>query len=120
MPNPVTIADEDEKKSIRTAMGVAKRRISYILGLLLQGSAGNWFCGLTAEEKETFATFKNRFRVRYLDDRTNKYSSLVNVWEERQKPNRTVDTYYDSHVKLVKLAGLAADGNTNQAFVHGL
>ena len=120
LPNPDTIEDEDEKQSIRTAMGVAKRRIPYILGLLLQGSAGNWSCGLTTEEKETFATFKDRFRVRYLDDRTNKYSSLVNVWEERQKPNETVDTYYDSHVKLVKLARLTADGNTNQAFVHGL
>ena len=113
------IADEEEKKGIRSAMTVAKRRVPHVMGLLLQGAAGVWFSSLQAADKETFAAFKEKFKERYLDDKNN-YTSLVNVWEEKQKPNETVDTYYDSHMKLVKLAGLATDANTNQAFVHGL
>ena len=72
------------------------------------------------EEKETFEIFKQRFSERYLENKVTKHSLVVNVWEEKQKPNDSVDDYYDSHVKLVKLAGLTADANTNQAFVHGL
>ena len=114
------MTDEDEKKNIRTAMTPAKRKVPYILELLLLDSAENWLSGLTMEEKETFETFKQKFSERYSENRVTKHSLVLNVWEERQKPNDSVDDNYDRHVKLVKLAGLTADANTNQAFVHGL
>ena len=119
-PNLENVTDEEERKSIRTAMAVAKRKVPYILELLLLESAGSWLSRLTMEEKETFETFKQRFSERYLEDRVTRHRLIVNVWEEKQKLNESVDDYYDSHVKLVKLAGLTADANTNQAFVHGL
>ena len=72
------------------------------------------------EEKETFETFKQRFSERYLEDRVTRHRLILDVWKEKQNPNDSVDDYYDSHAKLVKLAGLTADANTNQAFVHGL
>ena len=114
------MTDEEERKSIRTAMAVAKRKVPYILELLLLESAGSWLSRRTMEEKETFETFKQRFSERYLEDKVTRHRLVVNVWEEKQKPNESVDDYYDSHVKLVKLAGLTADANTNQAFVYGL
>ena len=119
-PNLDNVTDEEERKSIRTAMAVAKRKVPYILELLLLESAGSWLSRLTMEEKETFEAFKQRFSERYLEDRVTRHRLIVNVWEEKQKLNESVDDYYDSHVKLVKLAGLTADANTNQAFVHGL
>ena len=119
-PNLEEVTDEVERKSIRTSMAVAKRKVPYILELLLLESAGSWLGSLTMEEKETFETFKQRFSERYLEDRVTRHRLIVDVWKEKQKPNDSVDDYYDSHVKLVKLAGLTADANTNQAFVHGL
>ena len=119
-PNLEDVTDEDEKKNIRTAMTAAKRKVPYILELILLENAGIWLSGLKMEEKETFETFKHRFNERYVENRVTKHSLVLNVWEEKQKPNDSVDDYYDSHVKLVKLAGLTADANTNQAFVHGL
>ena len=121
-PKLEEVTDEEQKTSIRIAMTVAKRRVPYILELLLMESAKTWLSRLTMEVKKTFETFKQRFRARYLDDRATKHSSIVNLWEDKQKQDESVDEYYDKHVKLVKLAGLtaAADDNTNQAFVHGL
>ena len=120
LPSLETLTDEEEKKMIKMAIAVARRRVPYALGLLMHGAAAVWFNTLEAADKETFIAFKEKFKERYIENQVNKYSSLVNVWEEKQKPNETVDTYYDSHLKLVKLAGLDADANTNQAFVHGL
>ena len=121
-PKLEEVTDEEEKKSIRTSMAIAKRRVPYILELLLMESSKTWLSGLTMEEKETFEIFKERFRARYLEDRATKHSFILNLWEEKQKQDESVDAYYDKHIKLVKLAGLAAtaDANTNQAFVHGL
>ena len=120
LPDPESLTDEEEKKMIKQAIGVAKRRVPYALGSLLHGQAHTWFNSLTVEEKETWVAFKDKFSARYIADKTNQYNSLVNIWEEKQQPNETVDAYHDSHVKLVKLAGMTTDVNTNQAFVHGL
>ena len=120
LPELETLPDEEEKKMIKQAAAIAKRRVPYALGSLLHGQAGTWFNSLEVADKETWVAFKEKFKARYIADKTNQYNSLVNVWEEKQKPNETVDTFYDNHVKLVKLAGMTTDANTNQAFVHGL
>ena len=60
---------EAEKKAIRTAVALAKRKVPHILSLLIQGPAGDWFKGLAKSDTETFEAFKVKFTVRFLADR---------------------------------------------------
>ena len=92
-PKLEEVTDEEERKSIRTTMTVAKRNVSYILELLLLESAGSWLSRLTMEEKETFETFEQRFSERYLEHRVTRHRLIVNVWAEKNKLNESVDDY---------------------------
>jgi hypothetical protein len=118
-PNPDGITDADEKRTVLTAIALAKRRTPPLLTMLLQGSAGDWLKGLSDTDKETFDAFKVKFKSRYFPDRF-RYKAVTDVWGRKQDPTESVDTYYDVHMKLVKLAELTIDVNTSQAFIHGL